>query len=282
MAFAILVSMLVSFTLTPMLSSRFLKVADAEQDQKTKHQRLFHWLDRCVQRARCAGRSRTRWRSSASSVVAGRADDPAEPDGRPHVRAGRGHGRVHRPCRHAAGHLARGHDGDRPEHGEGDRRTGRRRARRLPRGRRSRTHHFHLFFYLLPLDERKATQDQVMAAMRRILARIRRTRRASSARNPARRRRRQLRRSRRRCSVPISASSTTTRSRSSRRPSRRRASSTRIRLQQRQPRGAGGRGSVARRRPGRAHGDGGQHAAADGGGRRRDLDAIAKRASSIR
>ena len=36
MAFAILVSMLVSFTLTPMLSSRFLKLADAERDLKTK------------------------------------------------------------------------------------------------------------------------------------------------------------------------------------------------------------------------------------------------------
>src|SRR6185503_5216316 len=36
MAFAILVSMLVSFTLTPMLSSRFLKLSDAEADHKTK------------------------------------------------------------------------------------------------------------------------------------------------------------------------------------------------------------------------------------------------------
>jgi len=44
MAFAILVSMLVSFTLTPMLSSRFLKLADAEADHKTKEQGFFHWL----------------------------------------------------------------------------------------------------------------------------------------------------------------------------------------------------------------------------------------------
>src|SRR5580765_2584996 len=36
MAFSILVSMVVSFTLTPMLSSRFLKLADAEKDLKTK------------------------------------------------------------------------------------------------------------------------------------------------------------------------------------------------------------------------------------------------------
>jgi HAE1 family hydrophobic/amphiphilic exporter-1 len=45
MAFAILVSMLVSFTLTPMLSSRFLKLSDAAADQKTKEKGFFHWLD---------------------------------------------------------------------------------------------------------------------------------------------------------------------------------------------------------------------------------------------
>src|SRR5262249_18460528 len=36
MAFSIMVSMLVSFTLTPMLSSRFLKLSDAVADHKTK------------------------------------------------------------------------------------------------------------------------------------------------------------------------------------------------------------------------------------------------------
>src|SRR5213592_430323 len=45
MAFAILVSMLVSFTLTPMLSSRFLKLSDAAADHKTKESGFFHWLD---------------------------------------------------------------------------------------------------------------------------------------------------------------------------------------------------------------------------------------------
>jgi hydrophobe/amphiphile efflux-1 (HAE1) family protein len=45
MAFAILVSMLVSFTLTPMLSSRFLRLADADADHKTKEHGFFHWLD---------------------------------------------------------------------------------------------------------------------------------------------------------------------------------------------------------------------------------------------
>jgi HAE1 family hydrophobic/amphiphilic exporter-1 len=45
MAFAILVSMLVSFTLTPMLSSRFLRLSDAAADHKTKAGGFFHWLD---------------------------------------------------------------------------------------------------------------------------------------------------------------------------------------------------------------------------------------------
>ena len=45
MAFAIMVSMLVSFTLTPMLSSRFLKLSDADRDRKTKERGFFHWLD---------------------------------------------------------------------------------------------------------------------------------------------------------------------------------------------------------------------------------------------
>ena len=44
-AFAIMVSMLVSFTLTPMLSSRFLKLSDAAADRKTKERGFFHWLD---------------------------------------------------------------------------------------------------------------------------------------------------------------------------------------------------------------------------------------------
>jgi HAE1 family hydrophobic/amphiphilic exporter-1 len=45
MAFAILVSMLVSFTLTPMLSSRFLKLADGAADRKTKERGFFHWME---------------------------------------------------------------------------------------------------------------------------------------------------------------------------------------------------------------------------------------------
>jgi HAE1 family hydrophobic/amphiphilic exporter-1 len=46
MAFAILVSMIVSFTLTPMLSSRWLKLSHAGEAEDTKHHRLFRALDR--------------------------------------------------------------------------------------------------------------------------------------------------------------------------------------------------------------------------------------------
>jgi HAE1 family hydrophobic/amphiphilic exporter-1 len=50
MAFSILVSMLVSFTLTPMLSSRFLKLSDALADHKTKERGVFHWMDQFYSR----------------------------------------------------------------------------------------------------------------------------------------------------------------------------------------------------------------------------------------
>ncbi len=45
MAFSIVVSMVVSFMLTPMLSSRFLKLSDAEADTKTKEGGFFKWVD---------------------------------------------------------------------------------------------------------------------------------------------------------------------------------------------------------------------------------------------
>ena len=87
MAFAIIVSMLVSFTLTPMLSSRFLKLADAERDSKTKDRGFFHWIDlalRAVARvgARPSADHPRRHRRGA------RPDHSAEPDGRPHVHPG--------------------------------------------------------------------------------------------------------------------------------------------------------------------------------------------------
>jgi HAE1 family hydrophobic/amphiphilic exporter-1 len=62
MAFSILVSMLVSFTLTPMLSSRFLKLSDAVADHKTKEHGFFHWLDLWYSR-------QVNWALDHSSVI---------------------------------------------------------------------------------------------------------------------------------------------------------------------------------------------------------------------
>jgi HAE1 family hydrophobic/amphiphilic exporter-1 len=62
MAFSIMVSMLVSFTLTPMLSSRFLKLSDAVADHKTKERGFFHWLDTTYAR-------QVRWALDHPSVI---------------------------------------------------------------------------------------------------------------------------------------------------------------------------------------------------------------------
>src|SRR5215217_6071934 len=63
-AFAILVSMLVSFTLTPMLSSRFLRLSDAAADHKTKERGFFHALDEWYTR-------RVNWAIDHSWVIIG-------------------------------------------------------------------------------------------------------------------------------------------------------------------------------------------------------------------
>jgi hydrophobe/amphiphile efflux-1 (HAE1) family protein len=64
MAFSIVVSMLVSFTLTPMLSSRFLRVSDGMKDHKTKERGFFHWLDEWYSR-------QVRWSLEHPGVVLG-------------------------------------------------------------------------------------------------------------------------------------------------------------------------------------------------------------------
>ncbi len=45
MAMAIMVSLLVSFTLTPMLSSRFLRVKKTDKEHDSKHSKFFHWME---------------------------------------------------------------------------------------------------------------------------------------------------------------------------------------------------------------------------------------------
>ena len=215
---------------------------------------------------------------------AGRADRSAEPDGRPHVRAERGHGRVHRPRRHAAGHVARGHDRDRAA-------TWSRRSAQLEGvshvaylAGADRYNHFHLLFYLLPVE--RADRHAGARWSRRcasVLAQPSGVRRRSSSAAESARRRRQRSRIQAVLLGPdidklYDYSQQIAREGASDAEPRRRED----RLQRRQPRSARRRGSGARRRPRRPHGDGRQHAAADGGRRRRDLDAIAKPANSIR
>ncbi|HVQ28961.1 MAG TPA: efflux RND transporter permease subunit, partial [Vicinamibacteria bacterium] len=50
MAFSILVSMLIGFTLTPMLSSRFLKKSDKADGHRSKEWAFFGWIDRSYER----------------------------------------------------------------------------------------------------------------------------------------------------------------------------------------------------------------------------------------
>ena len=62
MAFSIMVSMLVSFTLTPMLNSRILKLSDSVADHKTEERGFFHWLDNWYER-------QVRWALDHSGVI---------------------------------------------------------------------------------------------------------------------------------------------------------------------------------------------------------------------
>ena len=101
MAFSIMVSMLVSFTLTPMLSSRFLKLADATARPQDEGERLLPLAGQLVHEVGASGRSITPDVIIGISVAGVPHHLPAEPDGRPHLRAERGHGRMDDPHRHA-------------------------------------------------------------------------------------------------------------------------------------------------------------------------------------
>ena len=129
MAFAILVSMLVSFTLTPMLSSRFLKLSDAAADQKSKETGLLPLARRAVHAvselgARSSGRHLRHFRRH------GAADVPVEPHGGPRVRAERRYGRMDCAPGCAGGNIAGGLHGGRVQAPQGSQRYRRSRAHR--------------------------------------------------------------------------------------------------------------------------------------------------------
>jgi HAE1 family hydrophobic/amphiphilic exporter-1 len=169
MAFSILISMIVSFTLTPMLSSRFLKLSDAASDAKTKESRLFRAVDRIYS-------SSLKWTLAhpmaiiGISIVAfsltlplnrmvGRTFIPDEDTGEFTVHMDTPQGTSHEGTVELAKSVAaevRGIEG--VEHLQ------------VIAGA-DRYNHFHLIHYLKPVGERKETQDEIMAKVRRIVAR---------------------------------------------------------------------------------------------------------------
>jgi HAE1 family hydrophobic/amphiphilic exporter-1 len=112
MAFAILVSMLVSFTLTPMLSSRLLR-RGAERRTPRLEWPLFAWVDRHCQALR---RARPSPRRAGHGVRDLPADHPLERPRGPRLDSPRRPGRDHRHPEPAGGHLPRRHGP--PGHGD--------------------------------------------------------------------------------------------------------------------------------------------------------------------
>jgi HAE1 family hydrophobic/amphiphilic exporter-1 len=182
MAFSILVSMLVSFTLTPMLSSRFLKVADAERDKKTKERGAFHAVEQLY------GRS-LRWTLAhpgaiiALSIfvfaltfplnrIVGRTFVPNEDMGEFVVHVDTPQGTSLEGTTETARQIVK-EIGDQEGVAHVSYLAG-----------ADRYTHFHVFFYLLPIDERSVSQDQVIARVRRVLARHPGANPTVQARNP--------------------------------------------------------------------------------------------------
>ncbi|MDR1990097.1 MAG: efflux RND transporter permease subunit [Acidobacteriaceae bacterium] len=169
MAFSILISMVVSFTLTPMLSSRFLKESDAASDGKTKESRLFRAIDNAY------GAS-LRWSMAHPMTIivisalvlvmtiplnriVGRTFIPDEDTSEFTAHLDTPQGTSHDGTIEYANSVAaelKGIDG--VEHIE------------IIAGA-DRYNHFHLIHYLKPIEERKETQDEIIAKVRRIVAR---------------------------------------------------------------------------------------------------------------
>ncbi|MEO8482184.1 MAG: efflux RND transporter permease subunit [Acidobacteriota bacterium] len=166
MACSIMVSMFVSFTLTPMLSSRFLKLSDAEGDGKTKDTWFFRAVDRWYTVSLEWALAHPRAMIIASLAVfattfplnrlVGRTFIPAEDMGQLTVHVDMPEGTSLEGTSEMALQLVQevknldGIDHIQFLAGAG------------------RVNHAHLFVFLRPLDERRVTQDQVVTRMRKI------------------------------------------------------------------------------------------------------------------
>jgi len=169
MAFAIGVSMLVSFTLTPMLSSRFLKLADAEKDLKTKDRGFFHWVDVVYARSLDWALAHPMAILSVTVLVLGltvplnrligRTFIPAEDMGEFTAHIDTPQGTSLEGTKEIADQVVKEIGGQ-----EGV-------ARVTYLAGADRVNHFHIFFYLKPNEDRVITQEKVMTRVRQILGR---------------------------------------------------------------------------------------------------------------
>jgi hydrophobic/amphiphilic exporter-1 (mainly G- bacteria), HAE1 family len=168
MAFAILVSMIVSFTLTPMLSARFLKQADAERDIKTKDTGIFHWIDRVYSASLEWSLAHPLTILGVTALVlaltiplnrmVGRTFIPSEDMGEFTAHVDTPQGTSFEGTQAIAQQVVdevRGQEGV---------------ARVAYLAGAERGNHFHIMFYLQPAAERAVTQDVVIARIRKILS----------------------------------------------------------------------------------------------------------------
>ena len=181
MAFAIMVSMLVSFTLTPMLSSRFLKIGDAEKDNKTKESWFFRFVDRWYLKS-------LNWSLAHPIIIlgtavlvlaatfplnrmVGRTFIPNEDMGDFTVHIDTPEGSSIEATHDVANEMAK-------------------RLRPIPgidhmeQEIFQRPNHVHLRVQLQPIDERKISQDEIVAQFRAVLAEYPSNRSSVSVRTP--------------------------------------------------------------------------------------------------
>jgi hydrophobe/amphiphile efflux-1 (HAE1) family protein len=169
MAFAILVSMVVSFTLTPMLSSRWLKMSHENPAEDTKHHRLFRALDRWYSASLRWTLAHPMWIIGISVALivltlplnrmVGRTFVPSEDMNEFTVHADTPQGTSIEGTAEIARNLVK-------EIGQID---GVSQVAYLAGA--DRYTHFHLFFYLKPSNERTITQAEIMSRVRSVVSR---------------------------------------------------------------------------------------------------------------
>ena len=167
MAFSIMVSMLVSFTLTPMLSSRFLKLSDAAADHRTKERGFFHAVDQWYTGWVTWSLDHPRLIIVTSLAVflltfplnrlVGRTFVPNEDMGEWTIHVDTPEGTSLEGSTGIAKALVQELSGVKG-------------VAQLEPTITERPTHIHLLGYALPFDERKASQDQIVTELRRRLA----------------------------------------------------------------------------------------------------------------